>query len=85
MRLTSNQFTCISDEDAEMYVGRTIEFKFSQSKESQTGIITRLLSFDFSTIPSAYQYKQTKYLGFLIDEKFKLYFNADIDYIIVKE
>jgi hypothetical protein len=76
MWLDSKTFQSISDEYAESLVGQMINIKYTQTDKHTIGRITGLISFDPVFYERFKQYKQTKYMGIIIDNSEKICFNS---------
>lgn len=81
--MNKEQFQCISDEYAEQCVGKTITFT-RENGIQETGKITGLLLSDLRAKEILHLDKATKYLGFQLDKKERLFFNAPIDNITIE-
>ena len=82
--MTREQFQGMSDEEAEKCKGKTITFRRETSKNLECRKIIDLLHSDPMLRERLHLDKITKYLGFLLDGRERLPFNASIDDITIK-
>lgn len=82
--MTREQFQGMSDEEAEKCKGKTITFRRETSKSLECRKITDLLHSDPMLRERLHLDKTTKYLGFQLDGKERLFFDAPIDNITIE-
>lgn len=81
--MNKEQFQCISDEYAEKCVGKNITFT-RENGSQETRKIIGLLLLDHREKEILHLDKATKYLGFQLDGKDRLFFNTQIDNITIE-